>query len=119
LSVGHKYKTSQPHDRGASVYGGGTEADYAELLLIEVDKKLREEPKPLTNATQYKVVHVYALNMRALPGTSARIVSTLKKGQKVTQTGPVRDHWMPVRRFLKKGWVSTRYQGKPTLEKVK
>lgn len=33
FSVGHKYKESHPNDRGASVYGGGTEADYAEIVL--------------------------------------------------------------------------------------
>jgi hypothetical protein len=33
FSVGHKYKTSNPADRGADVYGGGTEADYAEVVL--------------------------------------------------------------------------------------
>ena len=33
FSVGHKYKASKPKDRGASVYGGGTEADYAEAVL--------------------------------------------------------------------------------------
>jgi len=35
FSVGHKYKTANPADRGASVYGGGTEADYAEDVLIQ------------------------------------------------------------------------------------
>jgi len=33
FSIGHKYKSSKPKDRGASVYGGGTEADYAEIVL--------------------------------------------------------------------------------------
>ncbi len=33
FSVGHKYKTSRPDDRGAPVYGGGTEADHAEMVL--------------------------------------------------------------------------------------
>lgn len=33
FSVGHKYKTSSPNDRGAAVYGGGTEADCAEAVL--------------------------------------------------------------------------------------
>ncbi len=33
FSVGHKYKSSSPNDRGAAVYGGGTEADYAEIVL--------------------------------------------------------------------------------------
>jgi hypothetical protein len=33
FSVGHKYKTSRPNDLGASVVGGGLEADYAEAVL--------------------------------------------------------------------------------------
>ncbi len=33
FSVGHKYKTSRPNDRGAAVAGGGTEADFAEMVL--------------------------------------------------------------------------------------
>lgn len=33
FSVGHKYKTSNPNDRGAAIVGGGTEADYAEIVL--------------------------------------------------------------------------------------
>ncbi len=42
LSVGHKYKTSKPLDRGASVHGEGnhTEADLAELVLLELEKML-------------------------------------------------------------------------------
>ena len=34
FSVGHKYKSSAPNDRGAAVRGGGTEADYAEMVLL-------------------------------------------------------------------------------------
>lgn len=33
FSVGHKYKTALPNDKGAPVVGGGTEADYAEEVL--------------------------------------------------------------------------------------
>lgn len=33
FSVGHKGKESNPHDMGAAVYGGGTEAEYAEIVL--------------------------------------------------------------------------------------
>lgn len=35
FSVGHKYKTSNPRDRGVEVYGGGTEAQFAEIVLIK------------------------------------------------------------------------------------
>lgn len=33
FSVGHKYKERNPDDRGASLAGGGMEADYAEKVL--------------------------------------------------------------------------------------
>ena len=33
FSVGHKYRTAKPNDRGASLVGGGEEADYAEKVL--------------------------------------------------------------------------------------
>jgi len=36
FSVGHMYKTSAPNDRGARVFGGGWEADYAEAVLEKV-----------------------------------------------------------------------------------
>lgn len=35
FSVGHKGKRSRPQDRGANVIGGGSEADYAELVLLK------------------------------------------------------------------------------------
>ncbi len=40
FSVGHKYKTSNPNDRGAAVVGGGTEADIAELVLLKAQAML-------------------------------------------------------------------------------
>jgi hypothetical protein len=46
FSVGHKYKTSRPNDRGAMVYGGGVEADYAEKVLEKAKIMLEEIGKP-------------------------------------------------------------------------
>ena len=43
FSVGHKYKTSSPNDRGAALAGGGTEADHAELVLQRAARLLAEE----------------------------------------------------------------------------
>lgn len=43
FSVGHKYKTSQPDDRGADLAGGGSEADYAELVLKKAAQLLTDE----------------------------------------------------------------------------
>ncbi len=41
-SVGHKYKESRPRDLGASVHGGGNEADYAEIILKKAGTMLEE-----------------------------------------------------------------------------
>jgi nicotinamidase-related amidase len=40
LSVGHKYKTSQPNDRGAKCVLGDMEADHAEALARLVQQRL-------------------------------------------------------------------------------
>lgn len=42
FSVGHKYKTSKPADRGVPVYGGGTEADFAEKVLLKAQTLLEQ-----------------------------------------------------------------------------
>ena len=46
FSVGHKYKTSRPNDRGAKVYGGGMEADYAEAVLNKAREMIEGIDKP-------------------------------------------------------------------------
>lgn len=43
FSVGHKYKTSRPKDRGAKVFGGGVEADFAEKVLEKAKTLLEAE----------------------------------------------------------------------------
>jgi hypothetical protein len=45
FSVGHKYKTSRPSDRGAPLHGGGVEADYAEVVM-EKAKSILEKFSP-------------------------------------------------------------------------
>jgi hypothetical protein len=45
FSVGHKGKTSKPLDRGAAVYGGGMEADFAEAVLLKAADMLRQAPQ--------------------------------------------------------------------------
>lgn len=42
LSVGHKGKRSAPNDRGASVVGGGSEADFAEMVLLKAKDLLAQ-----------------------------------------------------------------------------
>ena len=46
FSVGHKYKTSSPKDRGAALAGGGTEADCAEQVLQRAAAMLTQEATP-------------------------------------------------------------------------
>lgn len=49
FSVGHKYKTSAPQDRGAALAGGGTEADHAEKVLqlaAELLSEAQAAPQP-------------------------------------------------------------------------
>lgn len=43
FSVGHKYKTSSPNDRGAKLAGGGDEADFAEKVLQKAAQILTGE----------------------------------------------------------------------------
>jgi hypothetical protein len=54
FSVGHKYKTSRLHDRGASVYGGGWAADYAELVL----EKAKEMLETVDEAQEQREIRV-------------------------------------------------------------
>ena len=42
FSVGHKYKIKNPDDRGASLNGGGFEADYAEMVLRKAEELITE-----------------------------------------------------------------------------
>jgi hypothetical protein len=55
FSVGHKYKTSKPDDRGARVFGGDSEADYAEVVL-EKAKTLLEAVEGQQQEREIKVV---------------------------------------------------------------
>lgn len=48
FSVGHKYKTSNPNDRGAAIFGGGTEADFAEKVLLKAQEMLQNLNQPVT-----------------------------------------------------------------------
>lgn len=56
FSVGHKYKESNPNDRGASLTGGGTEADYAEMVLNKTADMLKEIDRTAEERT-IRVMH--------------------------------------------------------------
>jgi len=49
FSVGHKYKPSKPNDKGAVVFGGGWEADYAEVVLAKAKHMLESITSPQEN----------------------------------------------------------------------
>jgi hypothetical protein len=54
FSIGHKYKTSRPSDRGAPLHGGGMEADYAEIVMEKTQsilEKYSPSAEPPTPAT--------------------------------------------------------------------
>jgi hypothetical protein len=55
FSVGHKYKDTNPRDRGAPVHGGGTEADYAEKVLKNA-KALLEQVDQLPEDRELRVM---------------------------------------------------------------
>ncbi len=55
FSVGHKYKTSSPNDRGAALAGGGTEADYAEKVLHHT-AELLEGVEPIPQPRMLRVM---------------------------------------------------------------
>lgn len=55
FSVGHKYKTSSPDDRGVTVLGGGLEADYAEAVLDKA-KGLLEATESTSQEREIRIV---------------------------------------------------------------
>ena len=74
LSVGHKYKTSKPHDRGAPVYGGGWEADIAEEVLARVDRMLRYPDMVEDDSARYITIAAgcTTTKMRVAPESAVR-----------------------------------------------
>ena len=55
FSVGHKYRDSKPLDRGALVYGGGVEADFAEAILKKAESLL---VTPADHATDMRLLRI-------------------------------------------------------------
>lgn len=56
FSVGHKYKTSSPNDRGVPLHGGGTEADYAEKVLEQAKALLEQVAAPVVGGRRVRVL---------------------------------------------------------------
>ena len=65
FSVGHKYKLSNPKDRGASVFGGGSESDFAEAVLKKT-KVLLEGIEDIPKEREIKVVRGDEVLWRAM-----------------------------------------------------
>lgn len=75
FSVGHKYKLSKPKDRGAAIYGGGSEADYAEKVLekaaqlLTAEIKVQSEPMPILLMEDDDITE--AVSDTAIPATKS------------------------------------------------
>lgn len=82
FSVGHKYKTSSPNDRGAAVVGGGTEADFAEAVLLKAQASLEQ----ITQIETERRIRVYK-------GTTEVFSQSVDEDADVT--------WDPVRGILR------------------
>jgi hypothetical protein len=67
LTLGHKYKTSNPSDRGADLAGGGNEASYMEPVLERTARNL--------TAKTYYTITVGLFS----PATLVRILDTLAR----------------------------------------
>jgi hypothetical protein len=72
FSVGHKYKTSNTRDRGASVYGGGVEADYAEAVL-EKAKEIIENVQDIQQEREIRVIKDNTIIMKQVVDADANI----------------------------------------------
>ena len=56
FSVGHKYKSNNPNDRGAAIPGGGWEGDYAETVLERATAMLAQVQQPSPAAREIRIV---------------------------------------------------------------
>lgn len=56
FSVGHKYKTNNPNDRGAAIVGGGWEADCAEAVLEKAAAMLSQIEHTSGAAREIRIV---------------------------------------------------------------
>jgi hypothetical protein len=71
FSVGHKYKTSQPEDRGTAVVGGGFEADFAELVLKKAEKLLTARMEDDSDRFRSDIPQRRANKLETLPDANA------------------------------------------------
>lgn len=56
FSVGHKYKSSNPNDLGATLVGGGWEAEYAEEILNKTATMLSKIQQPSPAAREIRII---------------------------------------------------------------
>lgn len=75
FSVGHLGKRSNPDDRGAVIYNGGTEADWSQSVMTRAAALLRraETPQPERLVLRISVPDREDQAVEILPGTTLRI----------------------------------------------
>ena len=88
FSVGHKYKTSKPNDRGAAIFGGGAEADYAEKVLekaaqlLTAEIKVESEPMPIQFSEDEEIEEI----VTAMPVPLSSATETIETTFETTET---------------------------------
>lgn len=96
FSVGHKYKTSKPKDRGAALLGGGSEADYAEKVLLKAAALLTQQVKIEDEAVAVKFseddetdVEPFLVQSPAMLPLQVGIVEMPTETKEIVKTEPV------------------------------
>ena len=79
FSVGHKYKESNPDDRGAVLAGGGSEADYAEKVLQKAAIMLEAIDQPGIART-IRVIHGDTVLFETVVDEDALVVWDSERG---------------------------------------
>lgn len=87
ISTGHIGKTSSPNDRGAPVFGGGTEAEYAAMLAAKVASRLSTTSPPANPPTTLKPS--MPLLMKGSKGSAVRVLQSAlaKRGYRIAVDG--------------------------------
>jgi len=110
LSVGHRYKTSSPHDEGAPCKGGDDEADHNEALCNKVTELLSGDHEELHHDETLEPLEHGVVkspdgeaNVRSGPSQSHEILAVLYNGDKVDiyarsgqwrRIAPSQEQWM-------------------------
>jgi hypothetical protein len=93
---------------GGGVYWAWKNVGPVVSKVPGISKLVGLESASQTNAT----ITADAANFRAGPGTSYKVIKTLKKGETLTVTGASENGWVPVKHGNDKGWISADLIGK-------